>query len=305
MIKRQMPKKHISTIETMMTINKKLKGIFILFVTYIVALTAGILIFHSIKNLIPLYYAIFIANAAATVLTWMSGVIFKSASIYDPYWSVQTPAIMIALIIMTGTCTPGTLIFLAFVLFWAIRLTANFIAGFHDISYVDWRYKMLKEKTGSLFQIVNLLGICMFPTTVVYIASLPAFAYILENRDFSLLNTIGLAVMFLGTMLELFADRQMKTFIKTRKDRSEIIRTGLWKYSRHPNYLGEILFWYGVALVYILPDLNHLPYLAGAVINHLMFLFISVPLAEKNMQKYKSNFEQYKKEVRMFLPLKK
>ncbi|MBO4350759.1 MAG: DUF1295 domain-containing protein [Proteobacteria bacterium] len=288
-----------------MNISKKVKGLFILFITYILALVTGLLSFVYFRDIMPIYYAMFAANALATAMTWLSGVIFKSASIYDPYWSVQTPAIMISLLIMSGTCTPGTLIFLAFVLFWAIRLTANFIAGFHDISYVDWRYKMLKEKTGSLFQIVNLLGICIFPTTVVYIASLPAFAYILENRDFSLLNVIGLTVMFTGTMLELVADKQMKKFIKTRQDRSQIIRSGLWKYSRHPNYLGEILFWYGVALVYILPDLNQLPYLAGAVINHLMFLFISVPLAEKNMQKYKANFEQYKKEVRMFLPIKK
>ena len=288
-----------------MATNKKIKGLLILLVTYIIALLIGLFSFGYLKDIMPVYYAMFAANAIATVMTWLSGVIFKSASVYDPYWSVQTPAIMISLLVMTGTYTLGSLIFLMFVLFWAIRLTGNFIAGFHDISYIDWRYKMLKEKTGPFFQIVNLLGICMFPTTVVYIASLPAFAYILENHHFSLFNTIGLAMMFLGTILELFADRQMKQFIKTRKDRSEIIRVGLWKYSRHPNYLGEILFWYGVALVYILPDLNYLPYLTGAIINHLMFLFISVPLAEKNMQKYKAHFEQYKKEVRMFLPIKK
>ena len=283
----------------------KNKGLIILFITYLIAGFAGIVSFGFIKNILPVYFAIFASNAIATVITWLSGVIFKSASVYDPYWSVQTPVIMIALIVMTGAYTPGALIFLAFVLFWAIRLTANFIAGFHDMSYVDWRYKMLKEKTGVFFQAVNLFGICMFPTTVVYIASLPAIAYILGNHEFSAFNLIGLAVMCLGTLLELFSDIQMKRFIRTRKDRSEIIRTGLWKYSRHPNYLGEILFWYGVAFVYIIPDFSRLPFLAGAVLNHLMFIFISVPLAEKNMKKYKSNFEQYKQEVRMFIPFRR
>ena len=288
-----------------MAINKKFKGLLILFITYIIAFIAALVSFGYFKEWMSLYYALFASNALATIVVWLSGIIFRSASVYDPYWSVQTPIIMISLMAMSGTFTAGGLIFLGFVLFWAIRLTGNFIIGFHDITYVDWRYKMLREKTGPFFQIVNLLGICMFPTTVVYIASLPAIAYILDNRDFELINLIGLSVMFLGTMLEFAADRQMKQFIKVRKDRSEIIRTGLWKYSRHPNYLGEILFWYGAALVYILPELNHWPYFAGAVINHLMFLFISVPLAENNMKTYKSHFEQYKKEVRMFLPVPK
>ena len=288
-----------------MPISKKTKGLIILLITYILAGAAGIIAFEYIKDYIQIYYAIFAANAIATVITWLSGVIFKSASVYDPYWSVQTPVIMIALMAATGALNPGTCIFLAFVLFWAVRLTANFIAGFHDMSYVDWRYRMLKEKTGKFFQIVNLLGICMFPTIVVYIASIPAIAYILEERTFSLWNIIGLAIMFTGTMFELFADKQMKFFIKTRKDRSEINRVGLWKHSRHPNYLGEIMFWYGVALVYILPDFSHFYYLAGAVINHIMFLTVSVPMAEKNMKTYKPDFETYQKTTRMFLPFKR
>lgn len=288
-----------------MSISKKTKGLFILFLTYAIATAFGVFSFGYFKDMIPIYWALFVANAIATVITWLSGVIFKSASVYDPYWSVQTPVIMLSLMLMTGTFSPGVLVFFAVLMFWAVRLTGNFIAGFHDITYVDWRYKMLREKSGPLFQFVNLFGICMFPTTVVYIASLPAIAYILDGRDFEPVNLVGLAIMLLGTMLELIADKQMKRFIKTRKDRNEIIRTGLWKYSRHPNYLGEILFWYGVALVYILPDMSRLPYIAGAVINHLMFLCISIPMAEGNMKKYKANFEQYKKEVRMLLPIKR
>lgn len=285
--------------------SKKNKGLLILFVTYVIAYIAGYLTFKGIGDAMNVYYALLIADVVATVMTWLSGVIFKSASVYDPYWSVQTPAILFTLMIGTGTWSWGAVLYLAFVMFWAIRLTGNFIAGFHDITYVDWRYKMLREKTGRFFQLVNLAGICMFPTIVVFVASIPAFAYVLDGRGFSPYQMIGLGVMLLGTLLEYFSDIQMKHFVKTRKDRHEIIRVGLWKYSRHPNYLGEILFWYGVALVYVLPDFARYPYFAGAVLNHLMFIFISVPLAEKNMKKYKTDFEQYQKSVRMFLPIPK
>ena len=285
--------------------SKKNKGLLILLCTYMVAFASGWITFHFISDQMEFYYALFIADAVATIITWLAGVIFKSASVYDPYWSVQTPVIMLSLMIGLNGMNVGSWILLFFVLLWAIRLTGNFIAGFHDISYVDWRYKMLREKTGKCFQLINLLGICMFPTVVVYLASLPAFDYIVEKHAWSAFNLIGLSVMLLGTLLEFFADIQMKQFIKTRKDRSEIIRVGLWKYSRHPNYLGEILFWYGVALVYVLPNFEQWYWFAGAVINHLMFLVISIPLAENNMKNYKSNFDAYKKEVRMLLPIKK
>ncbi len=285
--------------------SSKTKGLLILLFAYIAAFAAGFGVYQILDGSINIYLNLFIADAVATAVTWLFGVIVKSASVYDPYWSVQTPAIMLSLMIGMQHFSLGAILFLVFVLFWAVRLTGNFIRGFHDISYIDWRYRMLREKTGPFFQLVNLCGICMFPTVVVYLASLPALAYIINGSDFSAWNLIGLSVMCCGTMLELISDRQMKSFIKNRKDRSEIIRTGLWKYSRHPNYLGEILFWYGVALVFILPDLSNYMYLGGALLNHLMFLFISVPMAEKNMAKYKSDFAQYKKEVRMFLPIRR
>ena len=62
--------------------------------------------------------------------------------------------------------------------------------------------------------------------------------------------------MLLGTLLELVSDLNMIRFKKIRKSKEEIINVGLWKYSRHPNYLGEIIFWYGVALVFILSNLS-------------------------------------------------
>ena len=83
--------------------------------------------------------------------------------------------------------------------------------------------------------------------------------------------------MILATMLELISDFNMIQFKKIRKSNKEIIRVGLWKYSRHPNYLGEILFWYGVALVFILSNLSMWYVIVGAILNKMLFLFISIP----------------------------
>ena len=165
---------------------------------------------------------------------------------------------------------------------------------------------MLKQKSGKLFQLVNLFGICMFPTLVVYLASVPLFIYAsLDVSSFSYLDFIGSGVILIGVCFELIADLQMKEFIKTRKSREDVINIGMWKYSRHPNYLGEILIWFGVAFILIIHNYLLAYWIAGAVVNLLMFLFISIPMEEKHMLEYKPNLKTYIKTTSCLLLLPK
>ena len=92
---------------------------------------------------------------------------------------------------------------------------------------------------------------------------------------------------------------------KFRKNRDgTFIRRGLWKYSRHPNYLGEILMWWGIGLSVVCATPNAWYLLAGAIANTVLFLAVSIPLAE-GRQSQKDGFAEYKKQTRMLLPIKK
>ena len=119
-------------------------------------------------------------------------------------------------------------------------------------------------------------------------------------------STVG-SVLFLclsvgAATMQGVADIQMHTFRK--RPRGPFIRRGLWKYSRHPNYLGEILMWWGVALAVICaaPEKWYLG--AGALANTVMFLTISIPMADRR-QSRKPGFAAYKKQTRILLPIKK
>lgn len=284
--------------------NKKALGLFILFLVYLTAIAAGTGMFFLLKNHVHFLVNVLICDVVATVVVYLFGVIFKTASMYDPYWSVQTMFFYIGLLIYFNNFNFFTIIPLIAIAIYSIRLTGNFIMGFHDLTYVDWRYTMLKEKSGKLFQLVNLFGICMFPTLVVYSASIPLFVYAsLPYEQFSYLDMIGSIIILGGTFMEFIADWQMKLFIKYRVDRNQIIDFGLWKYSRHPNYLGEISIWFGVALVLIISNPTYWYYLFGAVINLLMFLFISIPMEEKHMMTYKPQLKDYIKITSMLLLL--
>ena len=295
--------------------SEKQIGLIIILLSYLLSYSFGLLSFTLIEKYITLnqdldpgiitLIQIFISNVISTIIIWFIGVILDTASIYDPYWSVQTPFIFICLLIKYKNINIGNFIYLELILFWAIRLTYNYTKTFNDISYIDWRYKQIKEKTGKLYQIVNLLGICLMPTIIVYVASIPCFLYIINNYNFEPIQMIGFMIMLISTWIEMKADIDIHRYKMIRKEKKEIINIGLWKYSRHPNYFGEICFWYGLSFVYLFTDFkNNWITLLGPILNHSLFLFISIPLAEKHLIKYKEGFEDYKKNTNMLIPIK-
>ncbi len=283
---------------------KKVIGLACLLLIYLIAISLGVASFFLFKDYVPLLINILISDVIATIFVWANGLIFKTASVYDPYWSIQTFVIYLGLLIYFNNFNLFTIVPLVAIGLYSIRLTTNFIIGFHDLSYIDWRYKMLKEKSGVFYQLVNLFGICMFPTLVVYSASIPLFIYS-TLTEFSYLDFIGSGVILLGTILELISDIQMKVFIKNRTSRSEIINVGLWNYSRHPNYLGEISIWFGAALVLLISNISYWYFIFGAIINLIMFLVISIPMEERHMKEYKPDMDKYIKSTSMLLILPK
>lgn len=272
---------------------KKIYGLLILLSIYLIATAIGLGSFYLLNGKVDILVNILISDVIATIFVWATGLIFKTASVYDPYWSLQTLVIYLGLLFYYQNWTIFTIIPLIAIILYSIRLTTNFCIGFHDLSYVDWRYKMLAKKSGKLFQLVNLFGICMFPTLVVYSASIPLMVYANNTINHGYWDIVGSLIILGGTLLELITDIQMKKFIKIRASREEVINIGLWKYSRHPNYLGEILIWFGVAAILIISNPNYWYFLFGAIINLLMFIFISIPMEENHMKEYKPLMNEY------------
>ncbi len=247
-----------------------------------------------------------IADVAATVLTYIFSLIFKNASVYDPYWSVQPAVILVAYAISDGLNAFGFLLLCA-VLLWAIRLTANWAYTFHGLSHQDWRYTMLANTCGKLYQPVNFIGIHLVPTLIVYACTLPAVYAIELQAEPNVLALIALAVCPLAVTLQGVSDFQMHRYRKKRlsgETDSPFIRDGLWRHSRHPNYLGEIIMWWGVGAASVLALGAHPYLLLGAFLNTLLFLFVSIPMADKR-QSRKEGFAEYKSQTRILLPIAK
>ena len=265
----------------------KALGLLIMFFGYVIATAVGIISFILFeKTGIHVIFNVLISDVIATIVIYIFSLIFKTSSMYDPYWSVQSFIIFLSLMIKFNSFNPSNIIILFALGIYTIRLTGNFIIGFGNLQYIDWRYKMLKEKSGAFFQLINFLGIMLFPTLVVYSMTIPLIIMSYTEIHLSL-SIIFSILMLLMVGLELISDTQMKSFIKKRSDRSEVNTNGLWKYSRHPNYLGEISFWFMIAIPLIIFDISYWWVIFGPIINLLMFLFISIPMEEKHFKDYK------------------
>ena len=279
-------------------IKNRIASFSIIVIVYALAVFCGLFCYDFFVQRYALSYplALLFADIASTVLVFVFSLIFRNASVYDPYWSVQPPVILASALLKHGGSGVLEVLLFCAVLFWGLRLTANWAYNFRNFEYQDWRYVMLKEKTGVFYPLINLLGIHMFPTLIVYLCILPAVTAVHEEAALKALCIPFIVIAFFAPVIQGIADIQMHMFRKSRME--GFIRTGFWKRSRHPNYAAEIIMWWavGLACFFAMPDKPWL--LVGAAANTLMFLFVSIPMADKR-QSRKPGFEAYKKSTRM------
>ena len=277
----------------------RLSSFIIITVIYILAIITGIVVYKLLN--FEWWLNLLLADIAATILTFIFSLILKNSSVYDAYWSVQPIVILIGLSIGKELGLLQILLLIA-VCYWGIRLTVNWAYNFTDFTYQDWRYVMLKEKTGKFYPFINFTGIHMVPTLVVYGVTLPAAYAIVFGLNANIGSIICILVSIFAATFQGIADIQMHKYRKNRT--TPFNRNGLWKYSRHPNYLGEILMWWGIGFAIVVTNFSLCWLLTGALLNTILFLTTSIPLAEKR-QSRKDGFLEYKKETRYLLPIKR
>ena len=271
----------------------------IIIVIYLLAILTGLIVFKLLN--FSWWLNLLLADVAATILTFIFSLLLKNSSVYDAYWSVQPMVILIGLSIGKPLGLLQILLLIS-VCYWGIRLTANWAYNFTDFTYQDWRYVMLKEKTGKFYPFINFTGIHIVPTLVVYFCTIPAAYAIINNVKANIGSIIAILVSIFAATLQGIADIQMHKYRKNRT--TPFNRNGLWKYSRHPNYLGEILMWWGIGFAVVVANFELYWLLLGPLLNTILFLSTSIPLAEKR-QSRKEGFLEYKKETRYLLPIKR
>ena len=283
----------------------KTLSLVIVLIVYILAFLVSVLVYPVFSGYGSII-AILAADIAATLAVFIFSVILNNSSIYDPYWSMAPPFIAVFLSMQFPDGNPiRQILIILLILFWSIRLTVNWIRGWDGMTHQDWRYTSIASKTGKSYWPVSFLGIHLMPTLFVFAGCLPLWFSLKSSNPVNLFD-FAATVFTLGAILtEWIADEQMIRF-REKKQAGSYIESGFWKYSRHPNYLGEISFWGGMFLFVISSNGisgNHgIWTVAGVVSMILLFSLISIPLMEKRNITRKPGYEEYIKKVPALFP---
>jgi steroid 5-alpha reductase family enzyme len=248
------------------------------------------------------FYKALIADIVATLVVYAFSLLFGNASMYDPYWSVIPPAIAIYWQneSVAELSTAAILLHLG-IWIWAARLTINWIRGWSGLNHQDWRYTMLKEKNPGLYWLTNLGGIHIFPTIMVFLGLIPVYYFMQQTVDISPVFLLGFILCIAASTIEYVSDEQMRTFKKTA-EKGAFINTGLWKYSRHPNYFGEILFWFSIWVMAMSASTHYWYTGIGWVSMLAMFSGASVPMMEAKNRASKKDYHLYEKATSALIP---
>ena len=248
--------------------------------------------------------ALLLADVLATIIVWAFGLLYENVSVYDPYWSVFPPIAFLLWAFYTGIWSLPVILLLIASWYWGWRLTRNWAITFKGIGHEDWRYTKYRSKHPLVFLLINLFGLNMMPTLVVFAAMLPGLKLFEEtvNCQLSIVSYIflifGFIVCLASATIQLIADKQSHDFRAAHP--GQVCNVGLWKHGRHPNYFGEIQFWWGMWIMYA--SLNGIDmYIGGAIAMTALFLGISIPLMEKRQLANKPGYAEYRRQTRILI----
>jgi len=274
-------------------------------VAYLAALAVALVVGIAFGDRHPIETAL-AADLAATLAIFAASFAFGNSSFYDPYWSVAPPVVALWFALAPGGVAvfDRQLLVIALVVLWAVRLTGNWARGWGGLAHEDWRYVDLRAKAGRFgYWPLSLVGLHVVPTLVVFLGCLSLWLALHDGmRRLNGVDVVATIVTVAGIALEFFADGQLRRFRVAHPPADATLESGLWAWSRHPNYLGEMLFWIGLALFSAASAGFVWWCWLGAVAIVVLFFTTSIPMKEARMLARRPGYAERQRRVSLLLP---
>ena len=235
---------------------------------------------------------ILIWHVSATLIIFLFSNVHKNSSIYDPFWHVAPILIVFYIAKQSSLPTLELNLVLGAFLFWALRLTYNWYLNWNNLDHEDFRYIDLKNNNKFMAFINDLFGIHLIPTIIVNVSLYPIYVA-LTAESLNELVYVGFIVIIIAVVIQYISDDQMRKFRKNESNLGKTMKYGLWKYSRHPNYLGEVSFWFGIYVFALASGLTTIWLLACPIVMLALFVFISCPMMDNRSLKRRSDYKEY------------
>jgi steroid 5-alpha reductase family enzyme len=272
---------------------------------YVLCIAAGAVVLFGMG--LPQPWDLLVADVVATLVIFGFSRVHRNSSFYDAYWSVLPPLFAVYWYLanaQAGVDIARAWLVIVLVWLWGIRLTANWAVHWGGLTHEDWRYPIVRARAGRAELWADLFGLHMFPTFQVFLASLPIYAVMTRGQaPLGWLDALAAAVTLGAILIETVADLQLRAFIK-RKQPGTFITSGLWAWSRHPNYFGEIGFWWGLMLFGLAAAPDQWWWVVpGALTMTAMFAFASIPFMDQRSLERRPGYAEHMRRVSAIVPL--
>ncbi len=254
-------------------------------------------------NFLPVFAFTAFAIAVYVGLQWLASLWFRDASLVDRYWGggfVLVAAVTMALAYDGGW--RGPLLF-AMSAAWGLRLSI-YLTWRNWGKGEDYRYQAMRVRRGASFSWTSLFTVFLLQGALTWFISLPLQIGIAAGgpSGLTVLDAAGGALWLLGLAFESVGDAQLARFKANPANRGRVMDRGLWRYTRHPNYFGDAMVWWGMYLVAAATGAGAYTFLSPLVMHFFLMRVSGVALLERKLVKTREGYAEYAARTNAFYP---
>ncbi len=231
---------------------------------------------------------------------WFVSVWVKDASIVDIFWSLGFLLAATLYLNKAGSSPRSNLVFLM-VAAWSVRLAA-YLAMRNLGKGEDRRYKAMRVIRPKEFWIWSLYRVFWLQCTLMMIIGAPLYFLFANPGPLNMFSYLGAAVWALGMFWEVVGDFQMQRFKSNKNNKAKVMRLGLWRFTRHPNYFGEAIIWWGFYICALGVPYGWLSFFGPLLLNFFLLKVSGVSMLENDLRDRKPDYRAYIKETPAFIP---
>lgn len=241
-----------------------------------------------------------VAVLAALTLLWLVSLRLRDSSIVDPFWGPGFALVTLTYYLVDGARSARGTLVLLLVTLWALRLAVHLLRR-NRRDGEDPRYRAMRERHGERWGRVSLFRVFWLQGVILWIVSAPLFAAVRGTGPIGPIDVLGAIVFLSGLAIESLADLQLTRFRADPSSRGRVLDTGLWRYSRHPNYFGDAVVWWGLWLVAVGAGAWWTVF-SPAAMTFLLLRVSGVPLLEKGLVTSRPGYAEYVRRTSGFVP---
>lgn len=255
------------------------------------------------NHLVPVFALNLAVLTVYMLLQWLGSLRYRDASLVDRYWGGGFVIVAASTFLYSGYDSFRDGLLLGLTAIWGLRLSA-YLTWRNWGTGEDYRYAAMREKHGGRFPVVSFFSVFALQGLLTWFISMPLQVGIAapEPASFRWLDGLGIVLWLTGFAFESLGDFQLARFKANPANKGEVMDKGLWRYTRHPNYFGDALVWWGLYAIAASTAIGAYTILSPLLMHVFLVRVSGVKLLEKKLKRTRPKYAAYVERTNAFYP---